>query len=144
MRSILQQLWCSTSLQKQADSSQPLFNSPPHEQFKYSYLFKMRKLKWLKGMKSLFIKHEYFIPKSTNETKHSHNISSAGIKDTLLPSVKPNLSYHNFNQKPECFRWCLKDKQAGVKSSLRHRQPPFAPTHSGRLSQQASRKMLYR
>lgn len=31
-------------------------------------------------MKSLFMKHEYFISKSTNETKHSRNVSSAGIK----------------------------------------------------------------
>lgn len=50
-------------------------------------------------MKSLFIKHEYFITKSTNETKYSHNISSARIKHTSLTSVKPNLSHHNFNQK---------------------------------------------
>lgn len=75
----------------------------------------------------MFIKHEYFITKSTNETKHSH-ISSAGIKDTSLPSVKPDLSYHSFNQKSECFRWYLKGKKAGVKSLLQHRQPPFDPT----------------
>lgn len=90
----------------------------------------MRKLKWLKGMKSLFIKHENFITKSTNETKHSHNISFARIKDTLLPTMKPNPSHHNFNQKYECLRWCLKDKKASLKTPIQYRQHPFAPTLS--------------
>jgi len=115
--SVLQHPWWQAPLSsKKADSSQQLLNSTPHEQFKYSYLFKMRKSKWLKGMKSLFIKHEYFLTKSMKETKHAHNISSARIKDTLLHSVKPNLSHHNLNQKYECVRWCSKDKKAGVKT----------------------------
>lgn len=98
-----------------AASSQQLFNPTPHEQFKYPELFRMRKLKWLKGTKSLLMKHEYFISKNTNETKHSHNISSAGIKYSLLPHGKPNLSHHNFNPKYECLRWCSKDKEVSVK-----------------------------
>lgn len=121
---------CSTRgdtnpLRDKTDSSQQLFNSTPHELSKYSHLFKMRKLKWLKGMKSLFIKHEYFITKSTNETKHLHNISSARIKETLLPSEKPNLSHHNFNQHHKCLRWCSKDKQAGAKTSIHYGQHPL-------------------
>lgn len=75
-------------------------------------------------MKSLFMKHEYFISKSTNETKHSHNISSAGIKYSLLPHGKPNLSHRNFNPKYECLRWCSKDKEVSVKIPMQHRQHP--------------------
>lgn len=38
---------------KEAGSSQQLFNSPPHKQFEYSLPFKMRKLKWLRGIEKL-------------------------------------------------------------------------------------------
>lgn len=88
----------------------------------------MTKLKWLKGMESLFITHEYFITKSINETTHSRNIFSARIKDTLLPSAKPNLPDHSFNQKYECLRQPSKNKKDNVKRSVEYRECPLTPT----------------